>query len=301
MVSSLVLIRYIKRPLREGSFGDSQARLRLGSRRVVSGAAVGATGALNAVAAVRVGAAALVGTLLTIRVLLFEGLDGFSNLAIIFEVFPERDLITVDDHLVIRFMQFTTELDQGNAGVAGAGAGSGAAIGGLQVVNVSNNKILTVQCLDLAEVHLAGIQEDSLQLAAVDILALSLYVIIAGGGKDDDADQENDNGSYCCNDANPSPFIIAIRLAMVALSGADSRRLLRTRGRPLRLYVAVRKIHVSSLHPCYYFYGYRISVVQPQDERKEKMLVISNGGSTLKWTSQIEPLRPLLAVTRVDK
>lgn len=83
-------------------------RLRISGVRVAT-VAVG-LGVLNAATAAGAARATLIATLLTIRIVLLEGGDGLGDLTICLEVFPESDLGTVNDHLVIRFVQFTTQL-----------------------------------------------------------------------------------------------------------------------------------------------------------------------------------------------
>ena len=119
---------------------------------------------MNAVGAVVAATAALVGTLLAVRVVLLEGRNGFGDLATGLQVFPEGNLVAVNDHLVVRFVQLTTKLDQGHAGVAVRAAARTVAAG-LQVVNVGDDKVLVVQGLNVAEVHLTSVEEHGLEAA----------------------------------------------------------------------------------------------------------------------------------------
>ena len=57
-------------------------------------------GVLSLTGAVVASTATLVGALLAIRVVLFKRCYGFRNLAVVTEVLPKSDLVTVDNHLV---------------------------------------------------------------------------------------------------------------------------------------------------------------------------------------------------------
>ena len=71
---------------------------------VFEGGGAAAASVLGTFDAIGTSASTLVSTLLTAGVLLHEGLDGLSHLAIVLQILPEGNLATVDDHLVIRLV-----------------------------------------------------------------------------------------------------------------------------------------------------------------------------------------------------
>src|SRR5665647_3562976 len=75
-----------------------------------------------------------IATFLPVRILCSEVGNCLSNLAIGLKIFPERNLIAVDDHCVARSVQFTTELYERN--VVRCRCLSSPRAGSLQVVNV---------------------------------------------------------------------------------------------------------------------------------------------------------------------
>src|SRR5688572_3475265 len=56
-------------------------------------------------------------TVLAVWILIFELLDGLGNLAVSLEVFPEANLIAVNDHLVGWTVQLTAEFYKREAGL----------------------------------------------------------------------------------------------------------------------------------------------------------------------------------------
>ena len=78
----------------------------------------------------------LIATLLTVRIILFESRYRLGYLASALQVFPEGDLIAVYDHLVIRLVQFTAELNKRNIVTSRTGGATRTATRSLQVVNI---------------------------------------------------------------------------------------------------------------------------------------------------------------------
>ena len=104
-----------------------------------AGSAVGRTG--SAGVAVR-----------TIRVLLLEGLDSLDDLAAVLQVFPEGDLVAVDDHLVIwRVQLLTTKLGQLRVSLGGVGRA-----GSSQVVDILQDHVRVGHFGDVAKVRGVG-------------------------------------------------------------------------------------------------------------------------------------------------
>ena len=126
-------------------------------------------------AVARAAVAARVTVLLAVRVLLYPLSDRLGYLAIGLQVFPEGDLVAVDDHLVLRPMQFTSQLHERYALVA-----VGVAIFlvwlyllvYIQVVDVLQVDVGLANALDFTEVDLAISKEHCLLFILVDVVFL---------------------------------------------------------------------------------------------------------------------------------